>query len=80
MLPIAEAMEVISGRPFPVCLFGFPPGAVTEVIMENRMQETHKSRIRNILKQRTEFADVRVFSAIPNEREFKLDLEIQTTY
>jgi hypothetical protein len=79
MLPIAEATEVVPGEPLPICLFDFPPDAVTEVIIGSRMQEMHKLRLRAILKQRTELANVQVFSSLPNEREFKLDLEICTS-
>lgn len=74
MRPLEDAVETIDRELFPICLFEFPPDAMTDVILGSRMLDAHRIVIKQILRDIQEFSHVKIFNAVPDEREFVLKL------
>lgn len=75
-LPVEDTNKVFrdaDGQP--VYLFSFPPECVTGVIFGSRMSDSVKEDFLNFLSSDKRYSDAKLYQAVLDEKEFKLNIE-----
>jgi len=75
MRAIPDANESLPGERYPICLFDFPPAALTEVILGARMGQDNRTGVIKTLRSAKHFGHVKVFQAVVDEEDFKIRIE-----
>jgi hypothetical protein len=74
LLPLSEATErhESESTPYPIHLFDIPTGAFVEVICGERMRDSEKAKIRDILKNDPALSHVKLYQASLHESRYEL--------
>ena len=72
--PLKDATEVRVIEEESIHLYQIPGSCITKVIVGARMPEEKRRSIRSIISNNTELAHVKIFEAVLDEQQFKLNL------
>jgi hypothetical protein len=75
ILPFTDASEMIHNNKYPIYLFDFPASSISSIILGSKMEDSHKEKIKSILKSDTIYSHIELFNATLDKDTFTINIK-----